>query len=412
MMKHLQKPVVQMMLLLVVVAIAVGVFYTTRKPATASVNVPKGGAKPGSGIVVEEQDVKVEDKKRVAAMGSSQQVQPFVPPPKKPAPPSIISGPSKSSGQKPQQPPPYPKLVHLSNTTPEPYQDQEPVLFAPRGILIKAALVLTVDSSSLETPVLALVTEDVYWNHKLIVPAGTQVQAKAAKGRERDRIEVRGSYTFVWADGREYNLSCVALDHVRESDGSYGITDGSAGIRGQIIKNDQYAELKIMVAEALQGVMNNNQQQFQSIYGLVPENNSRNAALGGGSQAASAYSQLLTKKLDKDLDFVRVAAGTQFYIYTLAVFEPGMASIAGLKQGGKEITSWQLSQEAYARAEAQAASAKTQSADVATATRAADEDKRAAERAARVNELIQTPDAGGNDPTAGTAETSPTSSNP
>lgn len=387
MMKHLQKPAVQMILLLVVVGIAVAVFYSTKKPSTVAVNTSKATAK-SPGIVVEEQQVKMADK-RTSAIGSDQDVPTFVPPTKKP-PPSLVAGPAKNAGaQKQQQPPPYPKLVHLTDTTPEPFVEKAPTLFAPRGLLIKAALVLTVDSSSLETPVLALVTEDVYWNHKLILPAGTQVQAKAAKGRERDRIEVRGAYTFVWADGREYNLSCIALDHVRESDGSYGITDGSAGIRGQIIKNDQYAELKIMVAEALQGVMNNNQQQFQSIYGLVPENTSRNAALGGGSQAASAYSQLLTKKLDQDLDYVRVAAGTQFYIYTLGVFEPEMASIAGLKQGGKETTSWQLSQEAYARAEAQSVASTARATSVAEANRQADEEKKAAERAARVSELIQ-----------------------
>ncbi len=389
MMKHLQKPAVQMLLLLGVVGIAVIVFYSTKKPATAAVNITKKGSQgQTSNLIAEEKNVKTTDK-RTASIGSEQDVQTFVPQTKRP-PPSIIGGSTRANtSQKPPQPPPYPKLVHITNNQPEPYQQKAPTLFAPRGLLIKAALVITVDSSSLDTPVLALITEDVYWNHRLIVPAGTQVMAKASKGRERDRVAISGSYTFIWADGREYNLSCTALDHVRESDGSYGITDGSAGIRGQIVKNDQYAELKIMVAEALQGIMNNNQNQFQSIYGLVPENTNRNAALGGGSQAASAYSQLLTKKLDQDLDFVRVAAGTQFYIFTNAVFEPEMASVAGLKQGGKETTSWELSQEMYSRAAALSVADGVQAASVADATRKADEEKRAAERAARVSELIQ-----------------------
>lgn len=255
-------------------------------------------------------------------------------------------------------------------------------------MLFKAALVLTVDSSSLETPVLGLVTEDVYWNGRLIVPAGTQVQAQATQGRVRDRIEIKGPYTFVWADGREYNINCVALDHVRLSDGSYGITDGSAGIRGEIIQNDQYAELKILVAEALQGIMNNKQDQFQSVYGLVPQNNSRNSALGGGSQAASAYSGLLTKKLEEDLDFVRVAAGTQFYIYTKDVFEPDLASVAGLRQGGKPASSWQLAEETYQRAQAETASSAEKSVKVAEEIRKAEEERRTAERAARVNRLV------------------------
>lgn len=424
MMKHLQKPAVQMMLLIAVIGIAAGVFYFTRERGVVSANTVKStttttvGGKPAatntsatSTIVAEERKVDLADK-RVAQIGGSQ-VQPLVVQKRKPAAPTIIST-GRTTTSKPPKPPPFPKLVHITNTAPEPYKDEEPKLFAPRGLLIKAALVLTVDSSSLETPVLALVTEDVYWNQKLIVPAGTQVQAKAAQGRTRDRIEVKGQYTFIWADGREYNISCVALDHDRAEDGTFGITDGSAGIRGQIVKNDQYAELKVMMAEALQGIMNNSQSQFQTIYGNAPQNNSRNAALGGGGQAASAYSQLLTKQLDKDLDFVRVSAGTHFYIYTLSVFEPELASIAGLKQGGRDVSSWQLNQEAYQRASAQAATSTQAVSTVTEATRQADEEKRAAERAARVSALLSgtAPPASADSTDESAASPTPTSSTP
>ena len=44
-----------------------------------------------------------------------------------------------------------------------------------------------------------------------------------------------------------------------------------AGIRGNL-DNAGDAQVKILIAEALQGIMNNNRQQFQSIYGLVPQN--------------------------------------------------------------------------------------------------------------------------------------------
>ncbi len=391
MLQKLQKPGVQMALLLVVVLIAGGAFFLSKRTAPP-VNAPPV-VENKKGEVVAPETLKLEDKKvtlgedRTARIGSDQQVERFVVPTPKPPPPTLVS---TGGGKKQEQgPPPYPKLVHVSSTPgSRPFEPTEPKFFAPRGMLIKAALVITVDSSSLETPVLALTTEDVYWNRRLIIPAGTQVLAQAAQGRTRDRIEVKGTYTFIWADGREYNISCVALDHERLSDGSYGLTDGSAGIRGQIVKNDQYAELKILVAEALQGIMNNNQQQFQSIYGLVPQNTSRNAALGGGAQAASAYSGLLTQKLAQDLDFVRVPAGTQFYIFTKDVFEPDLASIAGLRQGGRAATSWQLAEETYARAQAQAVAASEQGAQVAEATRKAEEQKRTAERAARVSSLV------------------------
>lgn len=409
MLQKLQKPGVQMALLLVVILIAGGAFFLSKRTAPP-VNAPPV-VENKKGEVVAPETLKLEDKKvtlgedRTARIGSDQQVERFVVPTPKPPPPTLVS---TGGGKKQEQgPPPYPKLVHVSSPPgSRPFEPSEPKFFAPRGMLIKAALVITVDSSSLETPVLALTTEDVYWNRRLIIPAGTQVLAQAAQGRTRDRIEVKGTYTFIWADGREYNISCVALDHERLSDGSYALTDGSAGIRGQIVKNDQYAELKILVAEALQGIMNNNQQQFQSIYGLVPQNTSRNAALGGGAQAASAYSGLLTQKLAQDLDFVRVPAGTQFYIFTKDVFEPDLASIAGLRQGGRAATSWQLAEETYARAQAQAVATTEQGAQVAEATRKAEEQKRTAERAARVSSLVN-PGAASSSAVTPTSSTTP-----
>lgn len=382
--KYLQKTGVQMGLLAVVLGIAGVAFYLTKKQPQP-VNAAPASAGPQAQVALQDKTVALGEK-RTATVGSAQQVDKLVVAPKKPQAPTLI--PTTTTQKKSQKAPPFPKLVHVTNTVQEPHVPKEPKLFAPRGLLIKAALVITVDSSSLETPVLALVTEDIYWNKRLIVPAGTQVQAKAGKGRSRDRIEVTGGFTFVWADGREYTISGIALDHERLADGSYAITDGSAGIRGQIIQNDQYAELKILVAEALEGIMNNKQDQFQSVYGLVPQNNSRNAALGGGAQTASAYSGMLTKKLEQDLDFVRVGAGTQFYIYTQDVFEPELASIAGLKQGNKAASSWQLAEEAYNRAQTEASAASDEATKVAEATRKAEEQKRTAERAARVSNLV------------------------
>lgn len=410
MMKHLEKPAVQMLLLVFVMGAAALAFYISKQPPNTAANQKPATAPASNTLVAEETKVDL-GQKRNATMGTDRQIEKFAPPPKKPAPPTLtLSAPATQ--QKPKAPPPYPKLAHIREDSPEPFVAESPRLFAPRGTLIKAALVITVDSSSLDTPVIGLVTEDVYWNQKLILPAGTQVHAKAGSGRARDRIEVKGQFNFIWDDGREYAINGVALDHERLSDGTFGITDGSTGIRGQIIKNDQYAELKIMVAEALSGIMNNQQTQFQSIAGLVPTNNSSNAALGGSSKAASAYSQLLTKKLDQDLDFVRVAAGTTFYIYTLDVFEPELASVAGLRQKGKATSSWQLGEEAFAKAQVAAAASSKQAEGTEAATAAAEEQRRNAARAARVSSLLQSGEADSGTDSDLSSTTPPSSSSP
>lgn len=391
MMKHLQKPGVQMALLLVVVAIGGAAYYLSTRPPPP-VNVASDQESPKTKGVGQ---MAVEEKKLEAGQQRTAEVSTDVSrlmlPKEKPKPPSITQmsfdgpdGPQKKGNQ----PPPLPRLVHIKTAVTEPHVPKPPSFFAPRGLLIKAALVITVDSSSLQTPVLALVTEDVYFKGRLIVPAGTQVLAQAAQGRSRDRIEVKGAYTFIWADGREYRINGIALDHERLPDGTYGITDGSAGIRGQIVKADAYAELKILVAEALQGIMNNQQDQFQSIYGLAPQNTNRNAALGGGSQAASAYSQMLTDRLSQDLDFVRVAAGTQFYIFTLDVFEPDLASVAGLTQGEEPVSSWKLAEETYSRAQAEQAALKQNAATLEAQAGQARAAQQAAAPVSRVRSLV------------------------
>ncbi|MBK8041112.1 MAG: TrbI/VirB10 family protein [Verrucomicrobiaceae bacterium] len=406
MLQHFQKPAVQMLLLLVVVGIGGAAYFVSKQPpssvnATANPKDEKTGAPaPKTTLVAEDKTVNLGEK-RTAKLGSDDQVERFIVPPKKPPPPSLVSGPVSNSSKKPEKAPPFPTLVHVNSSPKEPFVPSVPRLFAPRGILIKAALVITVDSSSIQTPVLGLVVEDVYWNHQLVLPAGTQVHAKAGGGRTRDRIEVKGNFTFIWDDGREYSISGIALDHEKLTDGTFAVTDGSAGIRGRVIKNDEYAEVKILIAEALQGIMNNNQQQFQTIYGLAPQNTTRNAALGGGSQAASAYSGMLTQKLSQDLDFVRVAAGTTFYIYTLDVFEPEMASIAGLKQGGQPVSSWQLAQAAHAQALADGDATVTRDTERAAEMEKTRQQQQASEQINNVRQIIATPTGGSSSSSSG-----------
>jgi hypothetical protein len=60
---------------------------------------------------------------------------------------------------------------------------------APYGRLIKCKLVITVDSSSVDTPIIGLVTEDVYNSYgDLIIPAGSEVHGTAQTDRVRERI--------------------------------------------------------------------------------------------------------------------------------------------------------------------------------------------------------------------------------
>jgi hypothetical protein len=125
---------------------------------------------------------------------------------------------------------------------------------APFGRLVPCELVVTVDSSSIETPIVGLVTWDVWYQGKRIIPAGTEVHGRARVDRTRERIAAQGQWTFVWQTGEELNLSGLALDREQDSEGgAWGITDGSAGLRGQLLKSDDLAEVKLFAATFLSG---------------------------------------------------------------------------------------------------------------------------------------------------------------
>jgi hypothetical protein len=194
-------------------------------------------------------------------------------------------------------------------------------------------LVNTIDTGNLETPIIGMVTEDVWHNEQLVVPAGTRVHHSAQFERMRDRISAQGMWTFVWFDGREYRIHGIALhrDYFPESN-SFGLTDGSAGIRGQVLQSDSLKELKIFASTALAIVARSSEDTVQTIFGSQPTNSVQNAALEGGASVAQQHAQLLRSQIDGDGLFVRATAGTAFYIYTQDVFEPEMASVAGLKQ--------------------------------------------------------------------------------
>jgi Bacterial conjugation TrbI-like protein len=225
----------------------------------------------------------------------------------------------------------------LSSPTPVP----DPTQYLPRATLIPCALILTVDSSSRDTPVLAELTQDVKAfgaNGKMVIPAGTLVAGFASPNRVRDRIEVKGSWDLIFVKtGKEYEFRGIACDRIYDSNtGRYGLTDGSAGLHGQIFYTDQYAELKAFGAAALAGVA----QSFQTVQGnYYGGNNLQHTPENAGLQGVSNVMELMVQKYlnanDGDETYVRVPASKEFYVFTTSVIEPERASIGAYEQAQK-----------------------------------------------------------------------------
>ena len=201
----------------------------------------------------------------------------------------------------------------------------------PVGTLIRCVLVNTVLSSSLETPVIALVSEDVYHRGRLMIPRDTKVVSYTNKGRNRDRVHIEGGWHFIWPDGQTVSVRGTALDRVFDAEeNSFGILDGSAGLAGRIVRSDDWAEVKLLAASMAEGFGNALQQRDQTaLLGSIPEATLRNGLLSGGSNVAARYADMILETLEREGLMVQVAAGKEFYIFTKEPMDPGQAGTGG-----------------------------------------------------------------------------------
>ncbi len=225
--------------------------------------------------------------------------------------------------KEPRAPTPLP--LNLFSGTP-PKQDTLSTNYAPFGRLVPCELTITVESNSINTPIIGLVTEDVFHAGKLIIPAGAEVHGRASQGRIRDRIASSGTWNFVWrtqdhSNGTELTLQGIALD--RELDfnsGQWGIRDGSAGLKGYLIKSDSWNEIRLFastfLAAAAQGIKDYDRyisDTGSSVH--IARNTAGNAALDGTTAILEEYARQIRAAIERDGYYIRVPTGKQFYVY-------------------------------------------------------------------------------------------------
>jgi hypothetical protein len=214
---------------------------------------------------------------------------------------------------------------------------EPPERFMPFGTLLKCKLVNTIDSANLETPVIAVLLEDVWQNGKKIIPANTLVHGTARASRMRDRVTASGTWRFVWQDGRELAFNGVALDREYDQDiDGYGISDGSAGLKGRVIASDNLQELKMLASAALSGFARGTQDRTQTALGTTITGSLSNGVREGAGDVFELYAQRTLKDIEENGYFVRVAAGKEFYVYVLEAINPQRASVAGVKTAAGE----------------------------------------------------------------------------
>ncbi|MGP8200797.1 MAG: TrbI/VirB10 family protein [Limisphaerales bacterium] len=204
--------------------------------------------------------------------------------------------------------------------------------YAPYGRLIPCELIVTVDSAKMRTPIIGLVTEDVYHAGQLVIPAGTEVHGTAQTDPTRERIASGSHWTLVWQNGEELSLNGIALDREEDPNGSgWGITDGSAGLRGRIIKSDSLAEIKLFAAAFLSGAAGALTERQPTIIGPIATQTVQNGSLEGAESVLGTYAQQILNSIERDGFYVRVPAGKQFYLYVTQTIDQSDAKVGGTR---------------------------------------------------------------------------------
>jgi len=263
-------------------------------------------------------------------------MQPFHPPTPKPESQQASQtnaapkAPTKGRPQETTPPPLAPISLFADSTAGVAEPKSVSSIYAPFGRLISCETVVTVDSASIQTPIVGLVIENVYHAGKLVIPAGTEVHGTAQTDRHRERISSGNSWTLVWQTGEELQLSAVALDREFSSDQEgWGITDGSAGLRGRIIKSDEMADIKLFAATFLSGAAEALTEKQQTVFGPISSPSLANAPFEGAQKILSVYAQRIYEAIQKDGFYVRVPSGKQFYLYVVQTIDRADATVAG-----------------------------------------------------------------------------------
>ncbi len=217
--------------------------------------------------------------------------------------------------------------------------------YAPAFRLVKCQLVNTVDSSNTGTPIIGLVTEDLWWNGKLIVRADSEVHGVASVDRVRERIASSGEFTFVLNEpsgtGRELVVHGMVLDMEKDDSlDSYGITDGSAGLRGDVIRTANSDVVKLYAASLISGIAGAFSSGANGLLGNRVYTNSSslglsalqggvvNPLVGGTQSVLDRYAEQISSSIERDGFFVRVPAGKQFYVYCTEAIDLSRAVVA------------------------------------------------------------------------------------
>ena len=102
-----------------------------------------------------------------------------------------------------------------------------------------------------------------------------------------------------------------------------------AGLRGEIIKSDNLADIKLFAATFLSGAASALTEKQQTVFGPINSPTLNNAPFAGAQSVLQTYAQQILDSIQKNGFYVRVPSGKQFYLYVLQTIDDADASLGG-----------------------------------------------------------------------------------
>lgn len=203
-----------------------------------------------------------------------------------------------------------------------PLEEQD---YAPFGRLLKCELLGTVDSFDEAAPIIGIVVEDLYWEGRLVVPANSEVHGLSKVDLIRDRIKSHPEWTLVLPqqghrrDGRELLVTGMILhreEYTSAETEYWGVNDMSPGLQGYVIRESGWEEIKMFAAAALSAFSQSLKEKSVSHTGYEYDRRSvENAGLSSSSEVLDRYARRIEDEIRENGAYIRVPAGTQFYLY-------------------------------------------------------------------------------------------------
>lgn len=113
--------------------------------------------------------------------------------------------------------------------------------FLPTGFVFPARLQNAVYSFNVESPAIAVVDEEIQYQKKVVIPAGTQVIGTVSVQQDHDRILIT-FHTIVFPEGDEIKFTGLGLS-----------LDGSLGIKGKVETHKDSAIADTVLSSVVSG---------------------------------------------------------------------------------------------------------------------------------------------------------------